>query len=155
MAHGTSICGDAHDAVLWKARARDLAALCAVSAPCEERERLDEALSLLAQRGPIAGPHAGNELDEAGLAALVAAGGSLSAAVTLLGESAGYMISRGQGGVCMATVVLDGSGREETAEGASPALALLGAYLMALLALVDADRPASGWLAGSPSMRLN
>lgn len=158
MDHGTSrtrICGDAHETALWKARASDLAALCAASAPCEEAERLDEAMALLAQPRLPEGLAVAHAAGEPGLAATIAAGGALSAAVALLGERAGYLISRGPGGVCMATVVLDGSGREESAEGTTPALAVLGAHLGALLAQLDTRRFAAGRTARPPSMRLN
>lgn len=64
---------------------------------------------------------------------LLAAGAPTEAALALLDGWAGYMLSCGPGGRPMATVVVEPLGGEASAEGASPALALLGA-LAALLA---------------------
>lgn len=87
--------------------------------------------------------------------ALVAAGGADAAALRLVEARAGYMLSRGVGGTHVATVVLDGQGAETSAEGASAALALLGA-LAAALAGLGSD-PAPGALRPAPGagLRLN
>ena len=64
---------------------------------------------------------------------LLAAGAPAEAVLALLDGWAGYMLSCGAGGRPMATVVVEALGGEASAEGATPALALLGA-LAALLA---------------------
>lgn len=67
------------------------------------------------------------------VAALLTAGAPTEAVLALLDGWAGYMLSCGPGGRPMATVVVETMGGEASAEGATPALALLGA-LAALLA---------------------
>ena len=56
-----------------------------------------------------------------------------SAAIELLGADVGYMISHGQNGICLASVMVPGTGKDVTAEGATIALALLGAFTLALV----------------------
>lgn len=87
--------------------------------------------------------------------ALLAAGGADAAVLRLVEARAGYMLSHGIGGIHVATVVLDGQGAETSAEGASAALALLGA-LAAALAGLGSD-PAHGALRPVPGagLRLN
>ncbi len=60
-----------------------------------------------------------------------------SAALALLPPEAGYMLSRGGHGSHMASLVLPGMDEEVTAEGASAALALLGALAAALHAALQ------------------
>jgi hypothetical protein len=50
-----------------------------------------------------------------------------SAAIELLEDSAGFMLSRGLMGKCMATVVLETPSEEIAVDGATPALAMLAA----------------------------
>ncbi|MBU3991608.1 MAG: hypothetical protein KKA12_03510, partial [Alphaproteobacteria bacterium] len=64
--------------------------------------------------------------------ALLAAGAPESAALALIGGSAGYMLSRGGDGQHLASVVLPGRGEEVTAGGDTLALALIGALALAL-----------------------
>jgi hypothetical protein len=70
---------------------------------------------------------------------LIAAGAHESAAIAIVGRDRPFLLSRGAGGVCFATLVAAGTSREVTAEGLTPALALLGA--MAIL-LADSCQPA-------------
>ena len=139
----------------WQARARDLVDLCAVSAPCEEADRLTEALALLDEKALPAGSPAGLPADGPDLGAMIAAGGSLSAAMDLLGPRAGYLLSHAPGGSCMATVVFPAHGHEETAEGTTPALAVLAAHFAALLVLLDDSRAVTERPAGPAALRLN
>lgn len=67
------------------------------------------------------------------LEVLLAADAYESAALALLGPEWGYMMSRGSGGVCLATVIAPGGDEDTTAQGATPALALMIALASALL----------------------
>ena len=71
-------------------------------------------------------------LDEPGFEALLGAGGEDAAALALLQGWAGFMLSHGPGGRYMATVLVEGRADETTVEGASAALALIGAVAAAL-----------------------
>ena len=71
-------------------------------------------------------------IDEPGFEALLAADGADAAALALLGDWAGYMLSHGPGGRHLATVVIEGRSAEASAEGESAALALLGALASAI-----------------------
>lgn len=51
----------------------------------------------------------------------------------LLGEDVGFLCSRGRGGVCLAMLAVDGADEEVCVQGATPALALLGAWASAWL----------------------
>jgi hypothetical protein len=61
------------------------------------------------------------------LNSLVRIGAYETAAIELLEDSTGFMLSRGLTGKCIATVVLETSSEEITAGGATPALALIAA----------------------------
>lgn len=116
----------------WQKQMAALAFDSAVAAGTEQHEFVGLALSLLqtmptplAQavgRGPLP------DIDQ-----LLRANAPTEATLTLLDGWAGYMLSCGAGGRPMATVVIETLGGEASAEGATPALALLGA-LAALLA---------------------
>jgi hypothetical protein len=64
---------------------------------------------------------------EARFETLVASGAWASAALALVPERAGYLLSRGEAGTHLASIVLDGPDEEIAAEAFSPALALLAA----------------------------
>ena len=86
-------------------------------------------------------------IDRDALARLVAAGGEAAAALALVEPLAGYMLSCAPSGRAMASVVLAGQADEHHAEGASAALALVGALATALAGPApdrpgQADRPA-------------
>jgi hypothetical protein len=74
-------------------------------------------------------------LAEEGL--LLPAGAVESAALALVPEEAGYMLSRGNGGWHLASFVLPGLDEEITAEGPTMALALIGAMAGALRAALQ------------------
>jgi hypothetical protein len=63
---------------------------------------------------------------------LIEAGAEESAATTLVGSDACYMVSRGGDGSYLASVILPGMDAEVSSEGASYALALIGAFLGAI-----------------------
>lgn len=63
---------------------------------------------------------------------LVSLGAGTSAALSLIGEDSGYMLSRGGDGQYLASVMLPGRYEEATAGADSAALAIVGALAMAL-----------------------
>jgi hypothetical protein len=64
--------------------------------------------------------------------AMLAAGAGEGAALSLLPQGAGYMLSRGANGEHLASVFLSGSDSEMTAQGATAALALVAALMAEL-----------------------
>mgnify|MGYP000076539465 CR=1 FL=1 len=96
-------------------RLRALAQECAQSAPAEEDARVCEALALLGGRATA------KEV------------GGMDCVLRLLGEDVGFLCSRGRGGVCLAMLAVDGADEEVCVQGATPALALLGAWASAWL----------------------
>lgn len=109
-------------------RLRDLLHECVASDAAHQAARLREAVTMLG--------HA--DLDGA-VEAMLACEAYESAAMTILGDR-GFLVSRASTGTCLASVQLN-DGEDITAEGATLALALLAAYLAALLAEVIAARP--------------
>jgi hypothetical protein len=101
--------------------------------PAQQAMLLREAMHLMiAAPAPLAawlGPVA----DVESIECLLAAEASESAALALIPDHAGYMLSRGCNGVHLASVILPGMVREKyVAEGSSAALALLGAFVAAM-----------------------
>lgn len=113
---------------------RDFLHDCVASAPCEAADRLREARCLFAAAG--CGPAGIPAMLPAAAAheAMLASGSFESAALALLGADASFMLSRGGNGVCLASIALPGCTAEVTAEGTTPALALLAAQVSAILA---------------------
>ncbi len=116
----------------WQARLGWLAHACARADSAGAAELLRSAWRLLDDpsaewRGTI-----GLTLDEPGFEAMLGAGAEDAAALALLRGWAGFMLSHGPGGGYMATVIIEGRSGEVTADGASAALALLGALAAAL-----------------------
>jgi hypothetical protein len=105
---------------------RDFLHECVASTPTDQAARLVEAAHLLA---PLCDMH--------GFEAMIACGAYESAALLVLGEGRPFLISRGANGVCLASTVF-AEDEEATAQGATPALALLAAHVAAVLA--DAGR---------------
>ena len=116
----------------WHARFAGLAFACAQANRSEAADLLREGWRLLIDppadwRGSINLP-----LDEPGFEAMLGAGAEDAAAVAMLQDWVGFMLSHGPGGDHMATVVIEGINGEASAEGDSAALALLGAAATAL-----------------------
>lgn len=63
---------------------------------------------------------------------LVSLGAATSAALSLIGEDSGYMLSRGGNGQYLASVMLPGRYEEATAGADTAALAIVGALAIAL-----------------------
>lgn len=103
---------------------RQFADLCRSSAPADQARRVREARALIrAGQSP------------AMIEVMIAASAFESAALTLIGNEAAWLISKSAEGSCLASVVLPGMSEEATCEGATPALALLGAWAVGALAL--------------------
>ena len=64
--------------------------------------------------------------------AMVSAGACASAVMAMLEHDAGYLLSRGPGSLCLASVILPGRREETSASGDTPALALAAALALAL-----------------------
>ena len=116
----------------WRCRLADLATACAGTYADAEDERIRDAHDLL-----NAAPHprliAGLVVPEQSrIEGLIASGAGASAALAMLGEDSGYLLSRGSGGEHLASIVLPGAGRDVSACGDTPALALVGAMARAL-----------------------
>lgn len=107
---------------------------CTGSTPSEEADRVREALVLLADvTGMYPRGHARIE-------AMLACDAATSAVLEVLGGEPNFMLSRGEGDSCLATVVpLDGE--EVIAEGTTPALALLAAHVAGVLARIERTAP--------------
>lgn len=135
----------------WRTHLRALAAECDASAVDEQADRIREAWQLLAAAPqPPAAVPASDVIE-----AMLEADAFESAAMSLLSPDMGFLLSRGGNGLAIASVVLPGAEDDHTASGASPALALLSALVLALLggdqAAAQRDRQA-GSAAGA---RLN
>ncbi len=87
---------------------------------------------------------------EVSVKTLISDGGFASAALAMIGPDTPFMLSRSSQGHCLATIAQHGW--EVTAEGATPALALLGAWASALLACTSGSSPASAGTAGAPDL---
>ncbi|MEP7222205.1 MAG: hypothetical protein ABI673_06010 [Novosphingobium sp.] len=136
----------------WSARLADMALACADAFPCEQARRLRELRELLASAPSLLSSI--TVPDRATYAALLRAEAWESAALSLLGDDCGYMLSRGTGGRVMASIVLPGADEESTASADTAALAIAAALATALrdTPMRVADRAQSAPFA---AMRLN
>lgn len=114
-------------------RLRDFLHDCAGSAPCEEVDRVREALTLLNGVG-VDGAIA---FDHARINAMLGCGAAMSAVLEILGPDMPFMLSRGGRDSCLATVVPAGGSEEAIAEGATLALALLAGHVAAVLSRLE------------------
>lgn len=123
---------------VWAARMRDLMHDCVASAPHEECDRVREAACLL-KGGALAGP--GNRaMDSRAIEQMLACGAAESAVLALLRPGTAFMLSRGQGNCCLASVLVEDGASEVMAEGSTLALALLSAYVAGLVARIEDER---------------
>ena len=104
--------------------------LCAINTPADQLSRLRDALTLAKTT---------RSLDM--VEVMIAAGAFETAALAVIGDHATWMLSKGGEGRCLASLILPGMSEEVTSEGATPALALLGAWASA--ALVSRGAPAA------------
>jgi hypothetical protein len=116
----------------WRMRIEELGTACRTSEPAGEADGIREAFDLLALAplGCLAGE--GMRLCEATLESLLAARAYESAAIALLPECTGYMLSKGINGAHMASVIVPGTAEDNYAFGATASLALIAALMLAL-----------------------
>lgn len=132
-------------------RLRDLLHDCAGSAPREEADRVRGALGLVTGGGV---PQ--SRMPDAGrIEALLASGAALDAVIELMGADTPFMLSRGAGGNCLATVISPQADDEAVGEGGTPALALLCAYIASELAGMELVRTALDGLTAPSHLRLH
>jgi len=138
--HEAGIVAAADAAAGWRRQLGELALACAGSFPAEEAQRLHELRRLLAEAPAGVLIRGLCVLDADRLDQQIAAGAAASAALAMLGEECGYLLSRGAGGQHLASVILPGAAEEASASGDTLALALVGALVLAL-AEIDALEP--------------
>ena len=119
------------------ARAAAFAGDCRASSVELQADRLREAHALFAARSPASCAFPAIEAIES----MIATEAFDSAALAMIGADRSFVLSRGGSGICMATLIGEQSGTEISAEGASPALALLAAA--ALAASEEEPRPSA------------
>ncbi len=113
-------------------RLRDFLHDCTGSAPCEEADRVRDAIALLGGGG-LDGTV---KLDLERIDAMLASGAALNAVLEILGRDTAFMLSRGSE-ACLATVVPSGASEEANGEGSTLALAMLAGHISAVLARVE------------------
>jgi hypothetical protein len=116
----------------WRMRIEELGTACRTSEAAGEADGMREAFDLLALAPPGRLAGQGMQLSEALLESLLAARAYESAAIAMLPEYTGYMLSKGINGVHMASVIMPGSSEDSYAYGATAALALIAALMLAL-----------------------
>jgi hypothetical protein len=113
-------------------RLGELGTACRISEPAGEADGIREAFHLLMLAPPGLLARLDIQSGEERIEAMLAAGACESAALALLPQGAGYMLSRGGNGEHLASVFLGGSDSEMTAHGATAALALIAALMAEL-----------------------
>lgn len=117
-------------------RLRDFLNDCVGSAACEEADRIREAGLLLQDAVPVGGAWP----DLGAVEMMLSCGAAESAVLSILDPEMAFMLSRGVGGSCLATVVVEDGSEEIISEGATVALALLAAYVSLLLTRIERAR---------------
>ena len=116
----------------WRERLSELCEACIEGAARETTARLREAFALFSLAPEESTLHGAPMPRTAAFEAMLACGATDSAALALLPQGSGFLLSRGEDGLCLASVMLGGSHEEVTAQGATPALAMLSAMAAAL-----------------------
>lgn len=150
----TTLCAPMTDLEIWREGLRDLLDDCAGSTPLEEASRIREAARMFEDAQSTTLETTVAKVDFARLEQLLAADAMESAVLSLLGPKVPFMLSRGNGS-CLATVLVPEEGGEVMAEAATMALALLAAYVSALLAGCDKAHAALGEAGALASVRLH
>lgn len=133
------------------ARLRDFLNDCVGSAACEEADRIREAVLLL---DGGASPN-GQPPDPVVVEAMLACGAAESAVLAILHPDMSFMLSRGAGGSCLATVVVEDGSEEMISEGSTIALALLAAYASLLLSRTEREDAEMNRIMVPPSARFH
>lgn len=139
------------DSGVWTARLRDFLNDCAGSAACEEADRIREAALLLRS----VSTETGSIPDSAAVEAMLACGAGESAVLAILRPEVSFMLSRGGGGACLATVIVEDGADEMISEGATVALALLAAYVSLLVLRSERDDARPDGIGDPHSARLH
>jgi hypothetical protein len=138
----------------WKWQLDELLCNCAAASGRDSAELLREAFALLSAPPSSIQPLIGRLPDSRHFEALLALGAFESAALALLGDAVGYMLSSSANGASLASIILPGMTQDISAEGANGALALLTAFAAALLQ--GETKPLSHeHVPANPSLRLN
>jgi hypothetical protein len=120
------------DAPSWANRLCDMALACSGAFASEEARHLRACHSILLAAPVMVLPWAKALPAADRIEALLQAGASESAALALLGDRCGYMLSRGVMGEALATIALPGGNSECSAKGDTLALAIVAALAQAL-----------------------
>lgn len=119
-------------AKVWRGALDELALVASASGVAATKDRLSE-LVILLMLAPE--PHmllGVNAIAPDRLRALVDIEAFDTALMAMLGSPLGFLLSRGQDGESLATIALPGALQEQSASGASPALALIAALALSL-----------------------
>jgi hypothetical protein len=142
----------------WRERLSELCEACIEGVASEATARLREAFALFSLAPEESVMHGAALPRTAAFEAMLACGAEESAALALLPKGSGFLLSRGEDGLCLASVMLGGAHEEVTAQGATPALAMLATMAAALFvgsrgaeagALAEVDGlilPEANWL---------
>ncbi|KTR82591.1 hypothetical protein NS277_13285 [Novosphingobium barchaimii] len=116
----------------WRGAMDELALVASASGVAATKDRLSE-LVILLMLAPE--PHmllGVNAIAPDRLRALVDVEAFDTALMAMLSSPVGFLLSRGQDGESLATIALPGALQEQSASGASPALALIAALALSL-----------------------
>ena len=124
----------------WLKKLRDLAVHCPANEPHSAANRIRELNYLIGAAPEPALLEGLRAIAPYRLEALIDAGACDAAALKLFGEGSSYLLSRSGDDLVMATVALLGTMQEKSAQGATPALALVGAIARSLANAAAAAR---------------
>ncbi|WP_374281534.1 hypothetical protein [Novosphingobium sp.] len=139
----------------WQEQLAEIAFNCAAASTAEAADLILATRDLLASAPGEWGRRFAGLPDRAALAALIAAGATTTAALSLVEGRAGFLLSQAQAGCPLATVVIEGLTGEASAEGDCLATALLGALTAALAGPALKLQGAQSVSAPAPGVRLN
>lgn len=120
------------DSRTWSRRVALLAATACDAAADQEVTLLREGLAILTVAPSLHAPRFAALPDSARFEKLLATGACMNAALALLPADAAFIVSRGNQGINLASVMLDGEDDEVAAEAATLGLALLAALAGAM-----------------------
>ena len=125
------------DQMNWADQATTLSLECAATPYKYQATMLRQAYALMGNPPAAIGALIAPSLPLAHFEALLGVGAYETAAIALLGTRIGYLVSRGPGGDCLASVVLPGMSEDLCVEAPTEALALLSALLAATVQLLE------------------
>ena len=117
----------------WTAGLRDLLVDCDASDHRDQAACLRDAWKLIQKAPVICSQPSGSWPTATLLEAMIEVAAFESAALAMLPEGTGYMLSRAASGMSIASIVLAESAEDVTSTAATPALAILAALSLALL----------------------